>query len=1190
MFFKLATFEFNYFRKQPSFYVTLLVFFLLPFFAMVSDVQIGGASNVNFNSPHAITQTLLFMSVIGMFLVANFIGGTAVRDTTYKMGGIILSTPLERLPYLWGRLFGSLLICLAIFLAVPLGTLIGTFWPTIDAERLGSTQLLPYIWAYLVFIIPNFLFCSALFYSFALKARSMMGMYLGVVGFFILYEISQSLLVDPEYVHLAAILDPFGMGAFAEITRYWTSFERNTQLISLEGDLLINRILWLTITFAVMAFTHVLVDPRKPSAPRSRNKSKKHDKTPAPTSFNLTKPSISKRADWKRFIRRTKFEVLQIIKSAPFIILCVMSLFMLSTILINPNGTYGTANWPLTRDMATFIMGAFAIMIFIVLTYYSGETVWRERQLGIGEIIESTAIKNWSLYFPKVIALSSIVLCLSIIGVFFSALYQAGNGYNNFEWSVYLGILSLEFVLPMTMLTILAVFIQILSPNKYAGMLIFVTYFIFTIVARNLGMEHNMWRFGRAPAIVYSDINQYGHYLEAAFWYNVYWIGFTFVLIVLGYGLWGRGTEYRLKYRFSLLKSNMGSFGRVSIMLGLLAFIGAGSNIYYNTRVLNDFYSQDQLFDQAADYEKKYKQYESWQVPSITDVYADVDFYPQERKIQVKGHYLLKNTNDLPLEKVLVTWEGGKHRKLSLNVDGAKEVNRDEVLSSSWILFEPALEPGDTSRMDFEFIRANQGFVDQNSDTRLVTNGSFVNNSEIFPHFGYAASKEIVDRHERRKRELPAPERMPKLEDESQYESNYLTGKEADFINFETVVSTTDGQFAISPGYLQKDWVENGRHYFHYKMDAPILNFVSFLSGSYQAVKEDYKGISLEVYHQANHHMNVQRMLESVKDSLDYFGEQFSPYQHRQVRIIEFPRYAAFAQSFPNTIPYSEDIGFIADLRDPNDIDYVYFVTAHEMAHQWWGHQVTGANVQGGTVLSETLAQYSAYMLVEKTYGKHQLRKFLKWEMDRYLTERSNEVLEEMPLYRVENQPYIHYRKGGVVMYSLRDRLGESILNGALKKFLEKFQYASTPYPVTLDLIKFIKAEAPIADHEFIDDMFTKITIYDLKAQSAIATKLDNGKYQLEITVNAHKYYADGQGQETETTLEDSFDIGIFSSNPDDGATEDQVLYFKKHLMVKGKNTVTVEVDKLPKFAGIDPYIKMIDRNSSDNLIPVELK
>ena len=165
MFFKLAKFELNYFRKQPSFYVTGLLFFLLPFFAMIADnVQIGGASNTNFNSPIAITQTMLVMSLaVGMFVVANFVGGTALRDQSNKMDGIMLSMPVNKFSYLWGRLLGAYVFCLLLFIMAPLGTLIGSFWPTVDAERLGETSLLPYIWTYLIFIVPNFIFLSSLF-------------------------------------------------------------------------------------------------------------------------------------------------------------------------------------------------------------------------------------------------------------------------------------------------------------------------------------------------------------------------------------------------------------------------------------------------------------------------------------------------------------------------------------------------------------------------------------------------------------------------------------------------------------------------------------------------------------------------------------------------------------------------------------------------------------------------------------------------------------------------------------------------------------------------------------------------------------------------------------------------------------------------------------------------------------------
>jgi hypothetical protein len=56
-------------------------------------------------------------------------------------------------------------------------------------------------------------------------------------------------------------------------------------------------------------------------------------------------------------------------------------------------------------------------------------------------------------------------------------------------------------------------------------------------------------------------------------------------------------------------------------------------------------------------------------------------------------------------------------------------------------------------------------------------------------------------------------------------------------------------------------------------------------------------------------------MLASVEKSLAYYTKNFGPYYHKQCRIIEFPRYASFAQAFPGTMPYSEGIGFIADLR-----------------------------------------------------------------------------------------------------------------------------------------------------------------------------------------------------------------------------------------------------------------------------------
>ena len=1187
MFTKLAKFEFNYFRKQPSFYVTTLIFFLLTYFAMVSDnVRIGaGGSNVNFNSPHAITQMMVIMSIIGMFLVANFVGGTATRDYTFKMNGIVHALPVSKGSYLWGRLVGAVLFCLVVFAAAPLGTLIGSLMPWVDADRLGATSLMPYFKTYLVFIIPNFIFTGALFYSFAMLTRSMMGMYLSVIGFFILYNFSGYFLRDPSMLTVAALVDPFGIRAFSQVTRYWTPHEMNTMTVNFEGVILQNRMIWLVISAVIVALTHFLIDMRKERKLKAEKVKKQKD-----VNFNkellVLTPTDSTPSQWARFKLRTFFEIKQVIKSPGFILLGILSLFNLSSVFFGSSGAFGADNWPLTRTMVNLISNGFSMLILIIIVFYAGEAVWRERQIGMGDIIESTPTSNWALYFPKVLALFVVIFALVSFGVAFTSLFQLSKGYTNFEWVVYFKILTTIFLIPTLMVCILSIFFQIISPNKYVGMGIFVLYMISTLVLFNLGLEHNLWSFAETPSATFSDMNQFGYFTKPMLTYNLYWLGLTIILVALGYGLYRRGAEYGLKYRWSQLLNNLGKTGLAAIVVGALMFVGMGSYIYNQTTVVNKFLSSDEQFDLQAKYEKTYKQFQKRDLTKITDVKVNVNIFPYQRKVTADGYYLIKNKNNQPIEKQIIHWD--IKSQVEITAQKAELKDFDKEFNQAWLHFNPPIQPNETRKINYTVTRQAKGFVDSGSDFSIVANGSFINNFTLLPHFGYNDQYELQDRQERKKRDLPPPQRMAKLEDESMYRVGFV-GPEADYINYEATVSTSKDQFAITPGYLQKEWVEGDRKYFHYKMDVPIHNFFSFLSGKYEVQKEMHNGVSIEVYYHKGHDKNIKTMIKTVKTSLDVYGETFSPYQYRQVRVIEFPRYASFAQSFSNTIPYSEDIGFIADLRDKEKIDAVTFVTAHEMGHQWWAHQVASANVQGSTVLSESLSEYSAYLVLEKTYGIHQLRKFLKFEMDRYLRRRSGEILEENPLMRVENQGYIRYEKGGIVMYSLKDRLGAVKFNGALKSFLNKYKYKSDPYPTTLDLIRHIKAVAKPEDMKFIDDVMARITLFDLKTKKATAKKLASGNYQVELTIEANKYYADGKGEETKDVIDDYFDIGIFSSDPDKAKDDSHVLKFDKEFIKTGENILTYEVKELPEYAGVDPYIKMIDRNSDDNMIRIEI-
>ncbi|HKP30207.1 MAG TPA: M1 family aminopeptidase, partial [Gemmatimonadales bacterium] len=541
------------------------------------------------------------------------------------------------------------------------------------------------------------------------------------------------------------------------------------------------------------------------------------------------------------------------------------------------------------------------------------------------------------------------------------------------------------------------------------------------------------------------------------------------------------------------------------------------------------------------------------------------------------------------IDSVIVTTSQPKIRLDTLAFDRATiQVLDDSAVGTRILRFQPALAPGDTTRLRYRGRWEQHGFRNNGPETVVVDDGTFVN-SEYYPVLGYQDGGEITSESDRKKEKLPPRERMPSIDDESARADTYLnTG--ADWIDFEATVSTAPDQIAIAPGYLQKEYEENGRRVFEYKMDRPIHNFFSFLSARYTVMRDTFRGIDLEIYYHKGHEYNLGRMMESMKATLAYLGDHVSPYQYRQVRILEFPRYSTFAQAFPNTVPYSENIGFILRASDKDDdLDMPFFVTAHEVAHQWWGHQVTGANVQGSTVFSEGLAEYSALTVMEKRYGQAHIQKFLAQELDRYLTGRTNETKREMPLMLVENQPYIHYNKGSLVLYALRDYIGEDSMNAALSRFVRDKAYQMPPYTTAREFVGYLNAVTADSLKPVITDLFETITLWDFKTEDASALKNPDGTWTVSLKVTATKFRADSLGSQTEIPINDLVDIGVFGDKQPGNLLGKPLLVERRRITAK-ETTIEVEVKEEPKKAGIDPYNKLIDRAPRDNSKTVTLK
>jgi len=601
--------------------------------------------------------------------------------------------------------------------------------------------------------------------------------------------------------------------------------------------------------------------------------------------------------------------------------------------------------------------------------------------------------------------------------------------------------------------------------------------------------------------------------------------------------------------------------------------------------VLNDYQANDIALDNQANYEKLYRQYKDLPHPKITDIRADVDIYPAERRVAIRGHYVLQNKTSADLDTLRIQsdptvetiWNNLPPHQVTLD---------DRKFGFCIIKLAQPLAPGATIALDFSVNVRHPGFTNSGKPDTVNLNGSFFTDSNFFPKFGYDVTREIADRNERRRRGLGEPTALARLEDDGAIARNFYN-IEADWVNFDTTVSTSNDQMAIAPGNLVENWEHNGRRYFHYKMDKPMAPFFAYLAARWEVKKADWNGIPIEVYYDKKHAYNLSSMISGVQDALSYYSEQFGPYPGKEVRIVEFPAYGSIAQSFANTIPFSESLGFINDLRNKDDVDHVFYVTAHEMAHQWWGDQVMAANIEGSAMVIESLAEYSALMVTEKKFGREKVRHILRFDLDQYLTGRSKEMAEELPLVRVSNQVYIEYRKASLVFYRLREEIGEVALNRALRHFLEEMRFQSAPYATSRELLDFIRAETPKEKQSLINDMFEKIVLYDNRVIGASAKQRPDGQWDVTMKLHLAKIEADGKGKESTRAYDEPVEIAVFARTDDAKEKDGRVLLDEKRIITGGDSTLTVTVKEKPFEVGVDPYHLLIDRNTSDNRMQV---
>ncbi len=1085
MWYEIFLFEIRYRLRRPETYVYFL--FLLLFSLGSVDFIFQGIDlgSVHKNAPIVIGKTMGAVSAISMIIASLIMGIPVIRDHQYDMESLLYVNPISKLDYLLGRFMGSFAILLFAFSGLLLGSMLGEFMPWHNPEDMMPFRPMSYLITYVEIVIPILFLGGSLFFVTGALTKKNMVVYTQAIVLFVFFILTKSI----TNLFLQGLLDPYSLTSLTQVTESWDSVQRNEQLIPFTGILLWNKLFWTAISFIILSYGY-----RKFSltlhAPARKYKKKTHkDNHPEEVSIaDIPLPAINTQGGLKASINQVGhlswFYFTSIATQVSFLALLFCSAMIILINSINLGTVYGVNSYPKAYFIIEELQEMSSYFFVIVLLFYSGEIIWKEKDINFKSIYDATPISDFSHLISKYIGLSMIYIVMILSLIFYGVIFQLMNGYFTFDISVFFQGFFME-VFPFLMLySIASFFFQAISNRKVIGIILTLVFCICVLLLHSLGIGDGLYTYAGGFLGTYSDMNGYAQGVIPYLLIKTYWFVFGGMVLIASSAIISRGAETSVMHRVKYMGSRISKSMRYAGLILLLVFTVMGCSIYYNTHVLNTYWSENDKQSYRFKYEDSLREFKNNNQPFIRDVTLDVDLYPRGNSYSIRGTYKMYNPHKTAIHAIHIQKYLNDHVAIDTLYFDQKNINQSEHIELGYYIFnlDQPLLPGDTIQMDFIQSYKSIGFEENPSIDGLLENGSFINYKHL-PTIGYNDDYEIGDASTRTHLGLPPRDHIGSIEDESFVRLNRI-GTDADLIHLDVKISTDSDQIPIAPGTLIEYYMEDDRVHYHYKMSQPTINFYTLLSGKYEVMRDVWQSslqggpVNLEIYSHPTHDYNLERMMESMKHALSYCSENFSPYPYKELRIVEFPRYANFAQAFPTVIPFSESIGFLLDIDDKKDVDMVYFITAHEAAHQWWGTQVEAAPVQGANMILETLAQYTAIMIFQQKYPQEKIDQFLDLQLELYEDEKKRHD-EEPPLSLVEDQEYIYYNKGVLNMYELQEHIGEERINQALAAFLRDWnstdgveKIKQERYATSKDLMRYFKQVAGEHSVTLLEELF----------------------------------------------------------------------------------------------------------------------
>jgi ABC-2 type transport system permease protein len=1079
------------------------------------------------------------LPLLSFLLIAFFVAVTAgmplIRDRERRVDAILAATPLTAGEYVWGKFLAALGACLAV-MAVFLGILVVFVHGLPDAANpdiYGPWNAAAYLRPMLLLLLPGLVFVAgAAFLIGAATGKPIVVFLLPVV----LLPFLQNFVwrwfppdLGPVAGALLRYLDPSG---FRWLKETWLRVDRgiefyNTRPIPYDAAFVASRI-------AVVLCGLLLVDLARRHYGGRRERPERAGRRLVPrfrerlagrlgagrvaagvaggasavraagaagaASAAADGGGLSALAMRSRppgflagALAVTRFELAELI-SQPGLYIFVPALLLLLTIAFDAGQAPEPFGAPLLLTPGTAAVVALFVltpMLCLLLMFYTVESIQRDRSTRLAPIVYATPVSTPSLLAGKALANGALV-AISLTACFLlAALTMLSQGKVHVTLWPFVLVWGLLLLPTLLLWTALVTAVLAWTDSRYVTYGIALAAMMATLGVFLRGAMNWVANWPLIDAVRWSDLGTF-ELDRRALWLNrLEVLSAVPLLVVLAVRRFrrrevdplARGAGRRPSDRHDRHDHDARRDRRLALRLAGLAALPLVFGLALYFAVQQGF--------QGGAARQRHKDYwrqnlATWidaPLPYVTHIDLDLDLEPAKRWFRVSGFYDLVNRKVAPIPWFPVTGGLG-WQDLAWTFDGKPYKPEERETRTGMFVFRQPMAPGATHRLGFRYqavllpgISRNGGELPVPSEfilpSSVIVNGR---NPDFVPVLGLRQDIGIDDdnRYERRR----FPPDFWKADLDAELDRSAFTSRMRITAPAEYTVNAT--------GALTGATLRGGRRTWLWESDYP-LRVINVAAGRW-AVR---RGRGTAVYYYPGHPYNVDSILAALDGARRYYAEWFGPYPWRELRLNEFPAIAGYGQGNATNIFFSEAVGFLALTRPASDLAFV--VTAHEAAHQWWGHILAAGDGPGGIILAEGAANFSTMLLLDQLRGPAARIDFATRSEALYGETRLPS--DEKPLAETYGarpaDVTVIYDKGGWAFWMLLQQMGREAYFAGARHFIAQYHDApGHPVPGHPVLQHFVAAMRPFAPDpagfdQVADQWFFKVVMPEYRIVEA---------------------------------------------------------------------------------------------------------